>query len=214
MAFDRGIVSLAVDCAVFGFAQNMLKVLLIQRGIRPFAGMWALPGGFVEAGETLREAAHRELLEETGVGATALKQLGAFDAVDRDPRGRVVSVAFVGLLRREDLILRATGDAGEARWFDLEAVPELAFDHGSILARALAHLRENLWLRPSGLRLLGAKFTLTEAQRLFEVILGGRLDVRNFRKRILATGMLIPLEERESGVAHRAARYFACRAPE
>jgi 8-oxo-dGTP diphosphatase len=211
MAFDRGAVSLAVDCVVFGFAANILKVLCINRRIAPFAGMWALPGGFVEAGETLREAAYRELLEETGIDASALEELGAFDAVDRDPRGRVVSVAFVGLLRREALVLRATCDARDARWFDLDAVPELAFDHGSILARALAHLRENLWLRPSGLQLLGAKFTLTEAQRLFEGILGARLDVRNFRKRILATGMLIPLEERECGVAHRAARYFACR---
>ena len=211
MECGRGRVSLAVDCAVFGFDGNGLRLLAIRRGIDPFVGRWALPGGFVEAGETLVEAARRELAEETGVETVALEEIGAFDALDRDPRGRVISVAYAALVRREAVVLEAGCDAVAAQWFALDAVPALAFDHEAILGRALGRLREFLWTRPLALHLLGARFTLAEAQRLFEAILGVRLDVRNFRKRLLATGLVAPLAERQSGVPHRAARYFALR---
>ncbi|QLA20524.1 NUDIX domain-containing protein [Desulfolutivibrio sulfoxidireducens] len=211
VAFDRGRVSLAVDCAVFGFAAGGVRVLTVRRRVPPFADGWALPGGFVEAGETLLCSAARELEEETGVVAAHLEQVGCFDALDRDPRGRVVSVAFAGLVRREHLTLRATADAGEARWGDLADRPPLVFDHEAILAAALAHVRASLWQRPLALALLGARFTLAEAQTLYEAVAGMRFDVRNFRKRLLATGMLASLDARETGVAHRAARYYACR---
>ncbi len=211
MAFDRGRVSLAVDCAVFGFAGAGLRVLAVRRRVPPFAGRWALPGGFVEAGETLEAAAARELAEETGLGAAHLEQVACFDAVDRDPRGRVVSVALAGLVRREGRELRATADAAAASWWALADRPPLAFDHEAILAAALAHVRASLWLRPLALGLLGERFTLAEAQALYEAVAGARCDVRNFRKRLLATGMVEPLEARETGVAHRAARYYACR---
>lgn len=211
MVFDRGRVSLAVDCAVFGFAAGGVRVLAVRRRVAPFVGGWGLPGGFVEAGETLLCAAARELDEETGVVAAHLEQVGCFDALDRDPRGRVVSVAFAGLVRREHLSLRATADAGEARWWDLAVRPCLVFDHEAILAAALAHVRASLWRRPHALALLGARFTLAEAQALYEAVGGVQFDVRNFRKRLLATDMLVPLDARETGVSHRAARYYACR---
>jgi len=211
MVFPRGIVSLAVDCVVFGFTGERLRLLLIRRAVAPFAGMWALPGGFVEAGETLRAAAGRELSEESGVALAAVEEIGAFDALDRDPRGRVVSVAVLGLVRPEDCVLASRCDAAEARWFDLDAVPALAFDHGAILRRGRDRLRDALWSGPLGLRLLGDAFTLTDAQRLYETIGGAPLDVRNFRKRLLATGLVVPLAARQRGVAHRAARYYACR---
>ncbi|EFL49683.1 NUDIX hydrolase [Solidesulfovibrio fructosivorans JJ]] len=209
MVFDRGRVSLAVDCAVFGFAGEGLRVLAVRRGVPPFAGSWALPGGFVEAGETLLAAAGRELAEETGVAAARLIEVGCFDALDRDPRGRVVSVAFAGLVRREHLTLRATADAGEARWWDLSDRPALAFDHEAIVTAALEHVRAAMWERPLALELLGERFTLAEARAVYEAVAGAPFDVRNFRKRLLATGLVRPLDARETGVAHRAARYYA-----
>lgn len=209
--FERGCVSLAVDCAVFGFDDESLKVLAVRRAVAPFAGSWVLPGGFVETGETLLGAAARELEEETGIAAARLEQVGCFDALGRDPRGRVVSVALAGLVRREHLALRATADAREVRWWDLADRPPLAFDHEAILAAALAHVRAGMWRRPLVLELLGERFTLAQARTLYAAVSDAALDVRNFRKRLLATGMVVPLEARETGVAHRAARFYALR---
>ena len=200
--------ALAVDCVVFGFDGAELEVLLIQRGQSPFEGDWALPGGFVGVEETLDEAARRELEEETGLRGVFVHQLSAFGAVDRDPRERVVSVAYYALVNPADHHVKAATDAREAAWFGIRDVPSLAFDHAEILAVALARLQGELRCRPIGFELLPKRFTLTQLQRLYEVVLERELDKRNFRKKVLATGLLVATGEVQHGVAHRAARLY------
>src|ERR1041384_3838866 len=140
--FPRG--ALTVDCVVFGLDEEELKVMLIQRGLAPFEGQWALPGGFVRLDETLEEAARRELAEETGLSDIFLEQLYTFGAVDRDPRERVVSVAYYALVNLSDHKVHAATDARDAAWFGVHDVPSLAFDHAGILQMALERLRAKL----------------------------------------------------------------------
>lgn len=199
--------ALTVDCVVFGFDEGELEVLLIQRGLKPFRGRWALPGGFVRVTETVDDAARRELAEETGLENVFLEQLYTFGALDRDPRERVVSVAYYALVRLADFQTRAATDATAARWFPLSEVPSLAFDHDDILATALARLRGKLRYQPIGFELLPAQFTLSELQHLYEAVLGVKLDKRNFRKKVLAFNFLVPVAEQAKG-AHRPAQLY------
>lgn len=200
--------ALTVDCVVFGLDADELEVLLIRRGLEPFAGRWALPGGFVRTDETLDEAARRELQEETGLEHIYLEQLYTFGAVDRDPRERVVTVAYYALVKLSEHNVRATTDAADAAWFAITDLPELAFDHAEIFDVALARLRNKLRYQPIGFELLPKKFTLTQLQRMYEVILERPLDKRNFRKKILAMDLLVELDEVQKDVAHRAARLY------
>jgi 8-oxo-dGTP diphosphatase len=200
--------ALSVDCVVFGLDDESLKVLLIQRSSAPFAGRWALPGGFVRMRETLEEAARRELAEETGVTLAYLEQLYTFGEPDRDPRERVVTVAYFALVKRLDYALRAATDASAAAWFAVDQLPELAFDHAEIFAVARERLRSKVSYEPLGFELLPIKFTLSQLQRLYEVVLERALDKRNFRKKILALEILQELDELEQDVAHRAARLY------
>jgi len=200
--------ALTVDCVVFGVEEGALKVLLIQRDLEPFRGRWALPGGFVRLDESLDEAALRELREETGLDRVYLEQLYTFGTVDRDPRERVVSVAYCALVRLSDHQVKAATDARAAAWFTLEDVPRLAFDHREILEVARDRLQGKLRYRPIGFELLPPRFTLTQLQTLYETILERPVDKRNFRKKVLATGLLEGLEEVQQGVAHRAAQLF------
>ncbi len=200
--------ALTVDCVIFGYDAADLKVLLIQRGLPPFAGDWALPGGFVHLDETLDQAARRELREETGVTDLYLEQLFTFSALDRDPRERVVSVAYYALVDLVSHPIAAATDARGAAWFPVQAVPPLAFDHVEILVTACTRLRSKVRYQPIGFELLPAKFTLTQLQRLYETILNQPLDKRNFRKKILGAGLLTELDEVEQDVAHRAARLY------
>lgn len=195
VTYEHPRAALTVDCVVFGFDEADLKVLLIRRGCAPFRGKWALPGGFVHVGETLDEAAARELSEETGLRDVFLEQLYTFGAVGRDPRERVVSVAYFALVRPGDFVARASTDAADARWFPAGALPLLAFDHGSILAVARERLCGKLRYQPIGFELLPEKFTLSDLQRLYEAVLGGGLDKRNFRKKVLSFDLLEPLDE-------------------
>src|SRR6187549_982432 len=133
--------ALTVDCVVFGFDEGELKVLLIERGLEPFKGKWALPGGFVRVDETLEQAARRELAEEAGLKNIFLEQLYTFGAVERDPRERVVSVAYYALVKLAAHDTKAATDAADAQWFPISKVPKLAFDHAQILAAALARLK-------------------------------------------------------------------------
>lgn len=197
-----------VDCVVFGFDEGELKVLLVERGIPPFEGRWALPGGFVREGESLEEAARRELAEETGLTKVFIEQLYTFGEPARDPRGRIVSVSSFALVRRGAEKLVASADARNAAWFALSETPELAFDHRRILEVAHERLRGKVRWQPLGFELLPAKFTLPKLQHLYEAVLGVSLDKRNFRKKILKTSLLVPLAETEKGVAHRAARLY------
>lgn len=200
--------AVTVDCVVFGLDETDLKVLLIERDGEPFRGCWALPGGFVDMGESLDAAALRELREETGVEKLFLEQLYTFGAVDRDPRGRVISVAYYSLVKLSDHRVRAATDARNAGWFALDDLPLLAFDHQEIVAMAHARLRGKVRYQPIGFELLPAKFTLRQLQQLYECVLDRELDKRNFRKKILSMNLLEELDEFELDVAHRAARLY------
>jgi 8-oxo-dGTP diphosphatase len=189
------VIQVTVDIVVFTVHDQALKVLLIERGIVPFQGQYALPGGFVLAGETLEEAAFRELREETGTENVYLEQLYTFGEPDRDPRGRVVTVAYFALVPSDKSPLLAGTDAAAAAWFPLSALPPLAFDHGKIIEHAVNRLRNKLEYTNVGFQLLPAKFTLTALQALHEAILGKSLDKRNFRRKILTLGLVRPSKE-------------------
>jgi 8-oxo-dGTP diphosphatase len=200
--------ALTVDVVVFALDEPDLQVMLIQRDIEPFAGDWALPGGFVRVEETLDEAAARELREETGLQDIYLEQLYTFGMVDRDPRERVVTVAYYALVNLVGHHVQASTDARRAAWFSVNDVPALAFDHRQILATALERLRSKVRYQPIGFELLPDKFTLRQLQHLYEIVLDRPLDKRNFRKKALSMGIIKETNEIETDVAHRAARLF------
>jgi len=201
--------ALTVDCVVFGLDENDLKVLLIERGIEPFAGKWALPGGFVNPEESLEDAAKRELKEETGVDNVFLEQLYTVGDVDRDPRERVITVCYYALVNLQEHNVEASTDASNAAWFEMDDLPELAFDHNMILEMALKRLQSKIRYEPIGFELLPKKFTLTQLQQLYEKIIGEKQDKRNFRKKLQKMGILVALDEIQKDVAHRAARYYS-----
>ncbi len=200
--------ALTVDCVVFGFDEGDLKVLLIERGLEPFKGRWALPGGFVRVDETLDAAARRELQEEAGLTNVFLEQLYTFGAVDRDPRERVVSVAYYALVKLTEHAAKAATDAANAQWFPVSKVPKLAFDHAEILRTAVERLKGKVRYQPIGFELLTPKFTLSQLQHLYEAVLGADLDKRNFRKKVLGFGLFVPLQETQMLGRHRPAQLF------
>ena len=200
--------ALTVDAVIFGLDNDDLKIMLIQRDLEPYQGRWALPGGFVQMDEDLEEAVRRELREETGIDQGFLEQLYVFGAVDRDPRGRVVSVAYFALVKMEGHKIRASTDARNAGWFSTNDIPDLAFDHNDITEMALKRLKEKVRSQPIGFELLPSKFTLSQLQKLYEIVLEKSLDKRNFRKKILGMNLLIELNEIQKDVSHRAARLY------
>src|SRR5512137_2292620 len=200
--------ALTVDCVVFGFDEGELKVLLIERGLEPYKGRWALPGGFVRVDETVDAAARRELQEEAGITNVFLEQLYTFGALERDPRERVVSVAYYALVELSRHSARAATDAANARWFSVSQVPKLAFDHAEILQTAIERLKGKVRYQPIGFELLPTKFTLSQLQHLYEAVLGTQLDKRNFRKKVLGFGLLVPLKEARTAGRHRPAQLF------
>jgi 8-oxo-dGTP diphosphatase len=200
--------ALTVDCVVFGLDEGDLKVMLIKRGEAPFKGRWALPGGYVRMDESLEEAARRELAEETGLTGVFLEQLYTFGEPGRDPRGRTVSVAYYALVNLEGREVKASADAEEAAWFSVNDVPKLAFDHDGILSTAITRLRGKVRYVPVGFELLPEHFTLTQLQHVYEAVLDREFDKRNFRKKVLALGILKDTGEIQQDVAHRAARLF------
>ena len=200
---------ITVDCVVFGLdEQDSLKVILIQRKLPPFEGQWALPGGFVHLDETLEQAAWRELREETGIQDVFLEQLYTFGDLNRDPSERIITVAYYALVNLGEYHLKATTDAADAAWFAIDNLPKLAFDHSEIFQTALNRLRGKIRYEPIGFELLPKKFTLSQIQKLYETILGQKLDKRNFRKKILKMNLLLELDEMQTDVAHRAARLY------
>jgi 8-oxo-dGTP diphosphatase len=184
-----------VDIVIFTVRERTLQVLLVRRGVPPFEGQSAIPGGFILEGESLEQAAKRELQEETGVRDVFLEQLYSFGDPARDPRGRIITVAYYALISSERNSLAAGSDASEARWFPMSELPALAFDHKQILDYAVERLRNKLEYTTVGFQLLPEKFTLGELQSVYETILGRRLDKRNFRRKIALLGVLKPLRE-------------------
>ncbi len=183
-----------VDIVLFTISNARLQVLLIRRLAEPFRGSYALPGGFVLPDESLDEAASRELSEETGVGDVFLEQLYTFGQPQRDPRGRVVTVAYFALVPNTEA-LRPGTDASAAGWFSVDELPPLAFDHADILTTAHTRIRNKLDYSNVGFELLPEKFTLSELQAVHETILGTKLDKRNFRRKIAQQDFLKPLKE-------------------
>ena len=201
--------SVTVDLVIFTIVDDDLKVLLIRRGNEPYQGLWALPGGFVGIGESLEEAAARELQEEVGVRNVYLEQLYTFGEPERDPRGRVISVSYFALVDAERQTIAAASDAADARWHSVFKPPRLAFDHRKILDYAVWRLRNKIEWTTVGYELLAKKFTLSELQRVYEIILQRPVDKRNFRKKILLQGQIRELNETRSDGAHRPTKLYS-----
>jgi 8-oxo-dGTP diphosphatase len=195
--------AVTTDCVVFGFDGHQLNILLIERGGEPFKGCWAFPGGFMNIDETAEQGAIRELNEETGLKLEYLKQFGTFTAVNRDPRERVITIAYYALARKSDV--HGGDDAAKAQWFPINEVPPLAFDHDYILRKATEQLKKDIHFEPIGFGLLDEQFTMPELQRLYESILGVHFDRRNFYKKMLQTGIL---EEADEEFEDAEPRYF------
>lgn len=201
--------ALTVDAIVFGLDQDELKVLLIQRAFEPFKGKWAFPGGFVEMDETTEAAVLRELQEETGIKEAVLEQLYTFSVVNRDPRERVVSVAYFGLVKPSAINMAAASDAADVGWFPINDVPALAFDHREILETALGRLRMKIRYEPIGFDLLPKEFVMSDLLKLYCNALGRPVDKRNFIKKINSYGILRPLPRKRKTGAHRPATLYS-----
>ena len=186
--------SVTTDCVIFGFDGNKLRVLLIERGIEPYKGKWALPGGFLKTDESAEEGALRELQEETGLTGAYIRQFHAFTAPDRDPRERVITIAYYALVRLQDV--QSGDDAAKAQWISLDEMPALAFDHDQILRMAERSLRKQIHFEPVGFELLPEKFTMKALQQLYEAILNVKFDRRNFYSKMLHLGLLNQLDEK------------------
>lgn len=193
--------SVTADCVIFGFDGVGIKVLLIERGIEPYKGKWAFPGGFMQIDETAEECARRELEEETGLTNTSVEQFYTFSDVNRDPRERVVTVAHYALVRLSEV--RGGDDAASARWFSMDEIPGLAFDHDRILRMAVNCLKERICFEPIGFELLPEVFTMTELQNLYEAILEVKFDRRNFYNKMLKLGILSEVEPRPATATRR-----------
>ena len=187
--------AVTTDCVVFGFDGTALNLLLIERGINPFKGMWALPGGFMNMDETAEQGALRELHEETGVKDIYIEQLQAFTAVGRDPRERVLTIAFMAFVRQEKYEVIGGDDAVRAQWFPVTELPELAFDHSEIISVALEKLRWKITYEPLAFRLLNKTFTMTQVQTIYEVVLGQTFDRRNFHKKMTTLGYIVATDQ-------------------
>jgi len=194
----------AVDCIIFGFDDDGLKLLIIKRKFSPKEGSWSLMGGFVQQGENLDEAAERVLNDLTGLSNIYLEQLYTYGDVDRDSAGRVISVAYFALIRTDNYDANQ-GDKHGAKWVNFNHRPNLIFDHDQMLEKALARLRRRVSNRPIGFELLPEKFTLPQLQKLYEAIFQQELDKRNFRRRILSMDLLIKLEEKDKASSKKGA---------
>jgi 8-oxo-dGTP diphosphatase len=199
---------LTVDAVVFGYEAGIISILLIKRKYEPFKNKWAIPGGFVLNNESLEEAVERELNEETGVRINYLEQLYTFGNLNRDPRGRVISVAYFGLIRPNTFKISASTDAEEVQWFNIDELPKLSFDHKEILEKAIKRLKGKITYEPLGFELLDKKFPFSDLEKLYTTLLGREVDRRNFRKKILGLNILDELNEKVSKGSGRPASLF------
>jgi 8-oxo-dGTP diphosphatase len=188
--------AVTVDCAVFSFQDDFLKILLVKRKSEPFAGKWALPGGYVDINETCENAATRELAEETGIKAS-LTQFHTYSEVGRDPRERTISVAFLGECKPKGTKTVAGDDAAEAKWFNIYKLPELAFDHQKIAEAALTELRNKSKFGPLGMNLLPEKFRFNDLYSLYETVLDQKINRIFFKNKIDRMGHLLKVDEND-----------------
>jgi 8-oxo-dGTP diphosphatase len=202
-------IKLTVDAVVFGYESGNISVLLVRRKYQPFKNEWAIPGGFVLENENLEEAVQRELSEETGVKINYLEQLYTFGDLGRDPRGRVVSVAYFGLVKPNAFRLQASTDAKKAEWFDIKKLPKLAFDHKKILKIAIDRLQGKITYEPIGFELLDKKFPFSDLEKLYTTLLDREIDRRNFKKKITSLKVLDELDEKVSTGRGRPASLFS-----
>lgn len=202
-------IKLAVDAVVFGYDGDQLLILLIQQKYGPHKDQWALPGGFVQNGESLSKAVTRELQEEAGITVDYLEQLYTFgEDPQRDPRGQVISIAYLALVNPHKLSLRADTDAQDAQWFPLKQHPPLAFDHSHIMQKGRERLQAKLQYQPIGFGLLEKEFPFSDLENLYRVILERPIDRRNFRKKILSFGILEETTKVRSEGSGRPAKLF------
>lgn len=180
--------AVTTDCVIFCFDKKDLNVLLVKRGVEPYKDSWAFPGGFLRMDESAEECALRELKEETNLTPVHIEQFHTFTKVDRDPRERVITIAYFALIKKSDVI--GGDDASEAQWFKVKDIPQLAFDHDFILSKALTALNQKIHFEPIGFDLLETEFSIPELQRLYEAILNAHFDRRNFQKKMLQLGIL------------------------
>ncbi|TZF83877.1 NUDIX hydrolase [Pedobacter sp. BS3] len=199
-----------VDCVVFGFDEGELKILLIERNEDLFKSWWALPGYYVGQDEGIEHAAERILYELTGLRDIYMEQLFTFGDVDRHPKGRVITVAYFAMIRLngQKELKPVTSYARKAFWHPIKDLPQLAFDHDKIVEKSLQKIRRKISYQPIAFELLPEKFTLTQLQNLYEIILNCKLDKRNFRKKMLNYDILKELDEKQRGVSYRAAKYY------
>jgi len=212
-SYDYPHPAVTVDIVIFTVRDAQLKLLLIRRAGEPYQGKWALPGGFIHLDETLEDSARRELEEETGVSGVYLEQLYTFGAPDRDPRERVITVAYYALIPSDKLQLRAATDAEAVGWFGMDELPDLAFDHSDIIAMAHQRLVAKLDYSTIAFQFLGRDFTLSELQSVYEIILREELDKRNFRKWALALEQIEETGRERRDGAHRPAKLYRLKEP-
>ena len=193
--------AVTTDCVIFGYDGKELKVLLIERGIEPFKGCWAFPGGFLNMDEDALAGARRELKEETGLENAFIEQFHTFSEPGRDPRGRVITIAHYALVKIQEV--EGGDDAAQARWFSIDEVPPLAFDHNRILRMAISRLKERIHFEPVGFELLPDVFTMPQLQNLYEAILEVHFDRRNFASKMLKLGILEDTGDRPAGASSR-----------
>jgi 8-oxo-dGTP diphosphatase len=202
-------VKVAVDAVVFGYdPEKGISILLIRRKYEPFPKFWALPGGLVANDESLEDAVRRELVEESGVDVNYLEQLYTFGKPDRDPRNRVVTVTYFGLVRPSDYQLSAQTDAEDVAWHSIDHIPKLAFDHRAIIDVAITRLRGKIAYEPVGFELLDKKFPFSDLENLYQTLLGREIDRRNFKKKIIGYGFLEELDETIQRKAGRPAHLY------
>jgi 8-oxo-dGTP diphosphatase len=200
--------AITIDCVIFGFDKGSLEVLLVQHGEGISKGKWGLPGGWIYKKESTDSAAHRLLNELTGLDNIYLEQLKAFGDPDRFPLRRVITIGYYALVKREDYNIKAGFTAADAKWYKINSIPDLIYDHNEILGYSLKHLRNRVRQAPLGFNLLPEKFTLLQLMHLYEEILGVEMDKSNFRRKILHMKLLVALDEKQQDVSHRAAKLY------
>ncbi|OXG08094.1 ADP-ribose pyrophosphatase YjhB (NUDIX family) [Flavobacterium araucananum] len=200
--------AITIDCVIFGFDKGSLEVLLVQHGEGISKGKWGLPGGWIYKKESTDDAAHRLLNELTGLDNIYLEQLKAFGDPDRFPLRRVITIGYYALVKREDYNIKAGFTAADAKWYKINNIPDLIYDHNEILAYSLKHLQNRVRQAPIGFNLLPEKFTLLQLMHLYEEVLGVEMDKSNFRRKILHMKLLVALDEKQQDVSHRAAKLY------